>query len=170
MKKEKSPVVVILCIIFLSLFIILPPTFRKLIPKQTISNNQNQNDIRPKLIIINCNKIFVNEMYQVNSKTKYVDNVPTNTVTYQKITSLPDNYTQTSNNETTTAEEEIAHFKSLVNINEVSQETTTRFVIDSNLISSNPADKMLVNYLSNSPDSQKLYFESIGYTCNRMES
>lgn len=170
MKKEKSPVVVILCIIFLSLFIILPPTFRKLIPKQSISSNTNQNDIKPKLIIINCNKIFVNEMYQVNSKTKYVDSVPTNTITYQKITSLPEDYTQTSNDETTTVEEEIAHFKSLVNINEVDQETSTRFVIDSNLVSSNPTDQMLINYLSNSPDSQKLYFESIGYTCNRMES
>lgn len=170
MKKEKSPVVVILSIVFLSLFIILPPTFRKLVPKQTISNNKNQNDIRPKLIIINCNKIYVNEMYQVNSKTKYVDNVPTNTVTYQKITTLPDDYTQTSNDESTTAEEEIAYFKSLVNINEVSQETSTRFVIDNNLISSNPADQTLINYLSNSPDTQKLYFESIGYTCNRMES
>ena len=74
MKKEKSPVLVVLCIFLLSLFVVLPPTFRKLIPKNlvdTVSQNQQS-----KLVIVSCNRIYQDELYQVNSKTKYVDGNP----------------------------------------------------------------------------------------------
>ena len=36
MKKEKSPILVIVCILFLSSFIILPPVFRAYIPNDDI--------------------------------------------------------------------------------------------------------------------------------------
>lgn len=173
MKKEKSPIIVILCIVFLSTFIILPPTFRSLIPKNNSKKENNTSSNMPKLVVINCNKTYPNELYQVNSKTKFVNNTQVNVITYQKLDSLPDNYTPAATNgmdTTTTAESEIAYFKSLVGIEMEEQEKIVRFTIDNNLIKSNPMDNKLVNYLTSDPDLTRINFENMGYTCNKMES
>ena len=170
MKKEKSPIVVVLCIIFLSLFIILPPTFRTLIPKSKTKNNTSSSSNNPKIILVNCNKIYSNELYQVNSKTKFVNNSPTNVITYQKLDTLPDNYVPSTTPDTSTAESEITYFKSLVGIKVEESENMIRFTIDDSLLNSNPTDATLVNYLAADSDMQKLNYENIGYTCNKMES
>lgn len=171
MKKEKSPVLVILCIVFLSLFIILPPTFRAIIPRTIVEDN-NDSSSNPKLVIINCNKIYPNELYQVNSKTKFVNNTSTNIITYQKLETLPDNYVSStvSDVDETNATTEIAYFKNLVEIKMKENENMVRFTIDNNLINNNQTDTTLVNYLAASPDMQKTNYENLGYTCNRMES
>ena len=57
MKKEKSPILVILTIFFLSLFIILPPTFRKLVPKEEKKKTIS------KLTVVICNKMYTSELY-----------------------------------------------------------------------------------------------------------
>lgn len=171
MKKEKSPVLVIFCIIFLSLFIILPPTFRTLIPKNLVDDiDNNMSSSNPKLIIINCNKIYPNELYQVNSKTKFVNNKATNIITYQKLETLPDNYVSSTIPDTSTAESEITYFKGIQNIKIEESENMIRFTIDDSLLNSNQTDTTLSNHLATDPDTQKVNYENLGYTCNRMES
>ena len=49
-------------------------------------------------------------------------------------------------------------------------ENMIRFTIDDGILNSNPTDTTLVNYLAVDSDMQKLNYENLGYTCNRMES
>ena len=110
MKKERNPLTVILSIFFLSLFVILPPTFRNLIPKEEIMPSSESVG---SLVIINCNKTYQDELYKVLSKSKYVNGkLNTNTLTYTKLGQVDSNsttvtdQTQSTNNGTIQEEQE----------------------------------------------------------------
>lgn len=169
MKKEKSPVLVIFCIFLLSLLVILPPTFRKIFPKEEINDSVNQT--QQKLIIVNCNIIYPNELYQVNSRTKYVEgNSPINTMTFTKLEILPENYTQSAIIPTTTASDNLLYLKSIPNIQYTENGNITTFTIDNTIISSLSDDQKILGYLSDDYTIQKNTFETLGYTCNILES
>ena len=169
MKKEKSPVLVILCIFLLSLFVVLPPTFRKLIPKNlvdTVSQNQQS-----KLVIVSCNRIYQDELYQVNSKTKYVDGTPSsNTITYQKLDILPDNFVPSEIVDQTTVAAYLTYFKSIPNLQIKENENNIIVNIDNDIISNTLTDEKIKQYLTNNYLLQKKMYESLGYKCNVLES
>ena len=170
MKKEKSPVLVVFCIFLLSLFVILPPVFRKMIPRKEETNNQEELQ-RPKLVIVNCNIIYPNELYQVNSRTKYSgDNPPVNTIGFTKLEALPENYQPSNIVPTTNVTEELTYLKSIPNIQFIENQNVTTFTIDNAIISSIPDDVKISQYLSEDYDMQKTTFETLGYTCNILES
>ena len=88
MKKGKSPVLVICCIIFLLCFIVIPPFFRAYIPKEKVIVNPAGNE---KLEVLQCSKYFAEELYKVSSNTKYRNStIDTNTITYEKLDQVPD--------------------------------------------------------------------------------
>ena len=91
MKKEKSPILVISCILLLLLLIILPPVFRKYIPKEKVTSNDQPQ--KQELTILQCNRIFSTDLYQVTAKVKYINgSVNTNTLTYKKLEALPESF------------------------------------------------------------------------------
>ena len=170
MKKEKSPVLVIFCIFLLSLFVILPPTFRNLFPKQEKSNTQN-NQQQQKIVIVNCNKIYPNELYQVNSRTKYITNSdPVNTMSFTKLDVLPENYTPVTETTPTSVLAELTYLKNISDIQYIENQNITTFTLDNIIISSMPEDTKLSSYLADDYATQKQTYESLGYTCNILES
>lgn len=99
MKKERNPLVVILSIFFLSLFVILPPTFRNLIPRE--ESNIPSNGTNRSLVIVSCNKIYEDELYKVVSKSKYVNGkLNSNTITYTKLEQTADSNNKTEADQT----------------------------------------------------------------------
>ena len=176
MKKEKSPILVILTIFFLSLFIILPPTFRKLVPKEEKKKTIS------KLTVVICNKMYTSELYRVNSKTKYdSDGTIVNTITYTVIDASQiqqnteqsiENYEQVQENNDTTDSiaAELNYFKSIPNLDIVDSVGSTVVTINQREIDSHPTESKLISYLSDNPKSQKSFYEELGYTCNIIES
>lgn len=172
MKKERNPITVILTMFFLSLFIILPPTFRSLIPKDETPITPDV----PKLAIVRCSKIYSTELYQVISKTKFVDGLPVNNIiTYEKLEKLPEDYTepvQTADSTTpaTTAAEELTYYKGIPNLSLTEEGAITTIVIDKKIINANPTEQYLKERLNISSSKQKIFYSDLGYHCNVMES
>lgn len=165
MKKEKSPILVIACILFLSAFIILPPVFRAYIPNDDITVEPPP--ARDKIHLLKCNKYFKEELFKVSSNVKYRNHViEENTITYEKVEKVSDDI---SPNTSITVEEEYNMFKSLNNIDISTEEKITIVKIDQDLIDNNPEHSNLLNYYQ-SLENQKLYYEEMGYTCNVLES
>lgn len=169
MKKEKSPILVIFCIFLLSLFIILPPVFRKMLPREEETNNQEELQ-QPKLVVVNCNITYPNELYQISSRTKYSgDNPPINTITFTKLETLPENYQSSDIVPTTNATEELTYLKSIPNMQFIENQNVITFTIDNAIISSVSDDEKISQYLSEDYDIQKTTLEALGYTCNVLE-
>lgn len=165
MKKEKSPILVIVCILFLSSFIILPPVFRAYIPNDDIVVESPP--VQDKIQVLKCNKYFKEELFKVSSSVKYRnDLIEENTITYEKIEKVPDDV---SPNTSITVEEEYNMFKSLNNIDISTEEKVTIVKIDQDLIDNNSEHSNLLNYYQ-SLENQKLYYEDMEYTCNVLES
>lgn len=162
MKKEKSPILVFSCILFLLLLIILPPIFRTYIPKKKI---EDSNQI--KLEVLKCYKYFKQELYKVSTSTKYKNNeIDTNTITYEKLEQIP---VDVADNTSITVNQEYTMLSSLQNVNITTNDNITIVKIDKNLINSNPANPNLLSYFQ-TLDNQQFYYESMGYTCNVIEN
>ena len=165
MKKEKSPILVIVCILFLSSFIILPPVFRAYIPND--DNLIESPPVQDKKQVLKSKKYFKEELFKVSSSVKYRnDLIEENTITYEKIEKVPDDV---SPNTSITVEEEYNMFKSLNNIDISTEERVTIVKIDQDLIDNNSEHSNLLNYYQ-SLENQKLYYEEMEYTCNVLES
>lgn len=183
MKREKSPILVVICMLFLLIFIIVPPVFRKYIPKQIDTNSTEK--VKNTIKILKCNKTFSNEFYQVNSSTKYVDDkIVSNTIRYQKIDSTQNNNSENNQNSNSnednvtlddaasvvTVNDEYNYFSSLSDINITSNDSLTTVVINKKSLESNDSETTLKNYYQDSISSQKKFYENMGYTCNILES
>lgn len=168
MKKEKSPIIVILSIVFLSLFIILPPTFRALVPKElTKQNNTNGNG---ELVVLICNKIYSSELYRVSSRTKYINGVPSsNTINYTKIEATAETTQQNSDNKLS-VNDDITYFKSIPNMNVNETDNFISVMIDKEVINNNSSEERLKKYLNDDISKQQDFYKSLGYTCNKIKS
>lgn len=165
MKKEKSPILVIACILFLSTFIILPPVFRSYIPDSDVVIDSPP--VQDKIQVLKCNKYFKEELFKVSSSVKYRnDLIEVNTITYEKLEKFPDGV---SSNTSITVEEEYNMFKSLNNIDISTEGKITIVKVDQDLIDNNPDDSNLLNYYQ-SLENQKVYYEDMGYICNILKS
>lgn len=166
MKKEKSPVLVVFCILILLMFIILPPVFRNYIPKE----EKRDNIVKDKISILNCNRVFNDELYNVSSKTKYLNNsIVQNIITYQKLTQITNDTNQNTAAKPITVAEEFGMLSKLNGVNIQTSDPNTIVIIDRNLIENNNTDQNLKNYFQDITN-QKEYYEAMGYTCNILES
>lgn len=220
MKKEKNPVLVVLCMFLLLTIIVLPPTLRKLIPREEITNQKEEKN---SIAVLKCSKTFLEEQYEETATVKYVNGkISTNRILYKKLEELSkeskenknenngnqggvtvtpnedsnipleetnppaeennnavvDNLTtpdiETTENEESSAfktvSEAVAYFKSLNNINIKELESKINILINKKSITDNVDDMKLINYYQDKISDQQSYYESIGYTCNILES
>lgn len=166
MKKEKSPVLVISCILFLLMFIILPPVFRKYIPKEADDRNLNLD----KLEILTCTKTSVSEMYKIISKCKYRNGIfESNTIEIEKLLEISAETNGIDAPSTITIASENANLASINGINSTVNNNLITYVIDNNLIQNNSNNEILKKYIQNLTEQKNMY-ESLSYTCNIMES
>lgn len=162
MKKEKSPFLVICCILFLSLFIALPPIFRMMIPSKDIVVEKTPQD---KIEFLKCNKYFKSELYKVSSSVKYKNElIDSNTITYEKVEKIPEGVEEDSS---ITVKEEFQMFQSLNNIDITENDDTMIIRVDQNLMDQNLEVEELLNYYQ-SLENQQAFYENRGYTCNRL--
>ncbi len=218
MKKERNPILVVLCMILLLAVIAIPPTLRKLIPREEIPSQKEEKN---SIAVLKCSKTFKEEQYEEMATTKYINGkISTNRILYQKIEELPEDKKENATNEnqgdtteipsdtpntipevtnppteesnngveqtpTTpdvetpensessvfkTVNEALAYFKSLNNINIKETDSKINILINKKSITDNADDMKLVNYFQDKLSDQQSYYESIGYTCNILES
>lgn len=164
MKKAKNPILVILSILFLSLFIILPPLFRTYMKENDMVTKP---PVKDKIQILKCYKYFKEEFYRVSSSVRYKnDLIDSNTIIYEKVEQVPDDVLD---NQSITVNEEYALFKSLNNVDISTEGTATIIKIDQSLIDNNLDNSHLPNYYQ-PLEEQRLFYESMGYTCNELDS
>lgn len=165
MKKEKSPVLVISCILLLSAFIILPPLFRYLVPKEI--NTKTKNAQTKKLQVLKCSKYFPEELYLESINVKYRDGViDTNTITYKKVEQIPDGVAA---NSSIKVSDEYNMFTSLKNIEINNNNDLITVIINQKLLDNNLENTNLKNYFQDLTLEQTFY-ENMGYTCSILES
>lgn len=176
MKKEKSNFLVYLAMILLLTFIVVPPLFRVLIPKQSVPTNETAID---DIVLLNCNKTDSDGILSVMTSTRYRNGVfENNTIKFTRNdTPIDDNITDENINEsteqvqeniTTTVASEYDSFMALTFLNPVVAENTTTITLTTELASQDETN-FLNSYLQD-VDNQKLYYESIGYTCSILRS
>ncbi len=169
-KKEKSTVLVIITILFLSIFIIVPPILRLVYPKTEASSTRNreeQNDIM-ETTVLNCTKINMIEQYQITSEVTYSNEEATkNIIIYRKLT--PEELTQveqTGEEQTigTTVAAELALFQSVPNLSIKTEATEITVTITSKDIDNNKEILDLLNYLQGLTE-QESFYATQGYAC-----
>lgn len=169
MKKEKSPVLVVSCIFLLLLLIVLPPVFRALIPDtsqyEDISATEN------KISLLQCSRTFSSELYQVNIKVKYLNqNIISNTITYTKLESLPENYQEVEANIPVAVLEEYSYLSKLNGIQKQGEEPNPILVLTEEVITANSEDETVKLYFQEDISEQTNFYKQRGYSCNVIES
>ena len=168
MKKEKSNFVVYLVMLLLLSFIVVPPLFRKLMPKQIVPSTETTID---DIAILNCNKTDSDGVLTASMSIRYRNGVLENNIvkfTKNDAGTIQENQTIEQENSTITVLNEYNNFMSFEFLNPVTAENITTVTLTTDLASQD-ATNFLSNYLQNI-DEQKLYCESIGYTCNILRS
>ncbi len=166
MKKEKSPILVISCILLLLTFIVLPPLFRYLIPRPSDITTKN-NVVKKQLQVLKCSKYFPEELYLESISVKYKDGIiDTNTISYKKIDQVPEGVLP---NTSIKVSDEYNMFNSLKNIKVNNNNDLVTVTIDQELINDNKENTDLINYYQALEEEQSFY-ENMGYTCNVLES
>lgn len=170
MKKEKSPVLVIGCILFLLLFIVLPPVFRAYIPNDNQAGGNNIIE-QNKIEILKCNRIYADELFQENVSVKYLnDEIKTNTITYTKLDAVPEGYVPPAETNPQAVAEEYTYLSNIPNISNNTVTNTTTIIITDELFKANNQEERLSYYFQNDIASQKTWYEQMNYTCNILES
>lgn len=170
-KKEKSPILVIATIIFLLLFIVLPPLFRVLFPKETVKAEE---DVVPNVTnyILTCEKMLSDENTKVINEIVYKDGAAiTNTITYMNYTSdIEQNASLDENVDTEkTISEELTYFKTIPGIQVTEDVDKTVVVIPKMVVTNNPENLDLANYLLD-VTKQTSYLEGQGFTCTKVDN
>jgi len=157
-KKEKSTVTVVVTILFLSLFIILPPLFRSMFPasKEILTPEMET------LTVLNCTKDVASELFRVTTRAVYTENGFKNTtLTY---TSFEDD-DELSFNQLSgySALQELEIFRSLPEVN-IQEIDNTRIIKLDSTYAKNPST-LIQSHIMDITDQKKLY-ETAGFTCN----
>lgn len=163
-KKQKNPIIVILAIIFLAMFIVLPPLFRKMYPKE-----EDVVEVVNKSHILTCERISVVNNYKISYKVTYNNGKPTKNVV------LFDYYTPTEAEKTVadsnvmTAEEELNYFKGIEGVEVAQDGNRFSLTITSATIDNVDVNSGLNDYFKSSSSEQQMFFEEQGYSCSIVE-
>lgn len=166
-KKPKSTILVLATMLFLAMFIALPPLFRVMYPK----NEESSEIENKKTHILSCETISFAENIKIISKTLYEDDIAIrNTISYTLYTPTPEELAESVDAiaPDMTAAQAITYFKTIedINVNENSNQTSV--VITREIIENNPDKVELTNYLLEN-DLQVSYFEGQGFVCSKLE-
>lgn len=165
-KKEKSILLVLFTIFILLLFIILPPLFRNLFPKEVVEDTTNVN----KIEILTCTITNNNEKYSVTSRIKYINNIiQNNTITYKPI-SDNNSINNTTGSNYISVTDQFNYFNTLQDVVITNNDDGSIIIkLDKSLLTSNQNNETLNNYLSKI-DIEEEFFTSQGYTCSSLSS
>ncbi len=160
-KKPKSTIVVLATMIFLAMFIVLPPLFRIYFPKEEIVEEKDA-----VLSTLSCERVSPTEALKITMKILYEDSVPVNnTITYISYAPTPEEIVNDPGSMTDmTAQAEINYFKSIADIEITENVSQTIVIITDEDVSNNPEQIQLTNYLADS-DVMTSNFEAQGYIC-----
>lgn len=164
-KTPKSPILVVATMLFLALFIALPPLFRAYIPKE-------EEYVEPEIVksTLYCEKVAVSESKKISARISYENDVAVkNVMTFMEYTPTDEETTTEEDALGQTVESEINYLRTVngvdvkENASQIVIEITQQTVID------NPSDTKLSNYLGKK-SSTISYYEASGYTCSEIAS
>lgn len=164
-KKPISPILVILAIIFLAIFIVVPPLFRVMYPVEVEEPVDTAH-------ILTCTRVSVKNNYLVTNKVTYNNERPVkNVITFDPYIPSDDDIANADPNEFTSSEE-LSLFSSneKVTIAEDNGKytlTLTGEVVAAISNSEEPSD--IGNYFLSTSSEQRTYLEGIGYSCSVVE-
>lgn len=163
-KAPKSPLLVAATIMFLSIFIILPPMFRAYLPKV-------DDVVRVEIVkhTLYCEKISVAEKKKVTSKISYENDVAVlNVMTFMDYTPT-DNDKKTGSKDTAySAKQEINYLKSFAGIDVRESSSQIVFEITQQTTLDNRDESNLTNYVGDTALATTFY-ESQGFTCSKQK-
>lgn len=161
-KKEKSPIVVFAAILFLAIFIVLPPVFRLLYPKE------QEVDVVKTVMV--CEKISIKENLKAVSKISYENGVAINNqMTFSKYTPTEEEIAASGHIELAqTIESEMAFLKTVAGVKKDIKDGNVIINITLDLVKKNPGQVQLNEYLLNT-DLLVSTFESNDYSCKTVE-
>ncbi len=164
-KKPKSPVLVLATILFLAMFIALPPIFRALYPK---GDEETKTEVNKYMLA--CEYISVSENMKITSRISYEDDVAIkNTLTYLKYEPTEEEkLANAENSRDLTAIQEVALFKAIEGIEVSENESQTVAIITRKSLELNPDKVELERYLPTFDMAQSA-LEAQGYSCIRNE-
>jgi len=193
-KKGSSNLFVYILMLFLLLFIVIPPVLRAFVPKT------KENVLEPKkekIVLLTCNKTSEDQSYQMSSKTKFLNGEATSvTLTYEKknsnssgegsditqseveggVQSSPDiegaNTNSVAPNPShsfSNLEAEFEIFRNLGDATVIEDETKFSVTMTPETVASNNSIESLNDYFRLLPN-QKKYYEEAGYVCTKVES
>lgn len=165
-KKPKSPIIVLMTMIFLSMFIILPPVFRMAIPKEEIVEE------KPKIITgLFCERVSVSESKKVTTKITYEDGNPVeNVITYiEYVPTVEDVANNSDNMADMTISAELVYFKGIQGIDIVEKASQVVVKVTYLDIVNNPQEVELTKYLSER-EVMIANYEAQGYSCTKSSS
>lgn len=164
-KEPRSPLVVVAAMLFLALFIVLPPLFRAYVPKE-----EEVVETIIKKHVLSCEGVYVNEKLKVIVKISYEDDVAVNNkITYMAYTPTEEDIKNDGEiKPDKTAKEEITYFKTISDIQITEGSTQTMVVITDDVVENNPEQVELVNYLPVT-DVAISNYEAQGFTCSKVE-
>ena len=158
-KKERSTLVVILTILFLSCFIVLPPLFRSMFTEYAIPDT-----VISELAVLHCEQEVTSEQLNVVARVIYANGDFRDTTLIfthlEEILEIEDEVT------TYSAREELEAFRNMSDISIVEDEQ--RVEIRLNATHLNHESEVIRNHIGEI-NSQRSRYESLGFTC-RIES
>ena len=188
MKKETNNIVIYVCMIFLLLFIVIPPVLRQFVPREQVEENTEKKD---KLVLLTCNKTSDDGLYTINAKSKFNNGEPTTvTIMYQLKNSVQEDLndsqepsvegevpsadaTLPEENATQTtvaiADPALTVFRGLVDAEVKEDANSFSVIMTKKTLESNSEMKDLNNYF-NVLSNQRKYYESLAFTCTKLES
>lgn len=161
-KKPKSPILVFATMIFLLMFIVLPPLFRSLFPVEEIVE-EVKNDY-----MLTCIKVSAGENLRIVSKISYVNKVPmTNEIVYMPYAASSDEAIINDVDENIlTAAEELALFRKIEGVLIADEDLNVAVSIKKEVIDNNSENLEFANFLLPTALEQQEYYEGQGYSCN----
>lgn len=162
-KEPKSPILVVATIMFLSLFIILPPVFRKFFPEEEVVVEQEV--VKTSL---SCEKVAVAENMKVTTKISYENDVAMkNVMTFIVYTPTDEDIAADDGTaEGRTCKEEINFLKSLTGADVQENASQTVISFGRKIIDDNPTAIEITNYLAEINVAMS-HFEAEGYICTK---
>lgn len=160
-KKPKSPILVFATMIFLLMFIVLPPLFRNLFPVEEIAEEVKKD------YMLTCIKVSTSENLRVVSKISYIDNVPmSNEIVYMPYAASSDEAAINDVDENIlTAAEELALFRKSEGVLIADEDLNVVVSINEEVINNNSENLELANFLLPAVLEQQEYYEGQGYSC-----
>lgn len=163
-KKPKSPLIVILAIIFLSIFIVVPPLFRKLYPVE-----EEVEEVIESSHILSCERISVNDNYKVTYKVTYNNETPLkNVITYEPYTPTADDVASAIP-DVKSAEDEMFYFVDFDSIGVVVEESRSIITITDATIKAADEESGIENYFRTNSSEQQTFFEELGGICETIQ-